>query len=382
MAAMQILAALDPRGRGRAGRLRPQVLGRGAPSPATAEAIQTAMAEIEPFGSTALHDALDQAAQRPRQPRRGPARGGRAHRRRRHRQPATARRGDRALAGPGRADLRGHRGLAARRPAAPSASPGASGRPRPPRAAPCSRATPSCPAGAAFTVSDFGGLQAARPTASSDELKHQYRLGYDPPPGPPRFRRIEVRSTRKGVVVQDPQRLRAAVVSRTVRATRARRTTLEVCMRVRIVLPLLIAAVAAVGLRHQEVRRARGRRGQPKVDTLTTEVEKTQERVKRNEVRIDEVDQEAQAGIAEAKGSAEQALVQGHRGREGGQGQAHLHGHPVQRQGHLPRQPRRGRRRRQGADRRGHRAAEGGEPGRVLRDRGPHRLHRPRRPTT
>ena len=41
-----------------------------------------------------------------------------------------------------------------------------------------------------------------------------------------------------------------------------------------------------------------------KVDTLATEVEKTQERVKRNEVRIDET----QAGVAEAKGSAQAAM--------------------------------------------------------------------------
>ena len=34
------------------------------------------------------------------------------------------------------------------------------------------------------------------------ELKHQYRLGYEPPDGPARFRRIVVRSTRKGVVVR------------------------------------------------------------------------------------------------------------------------------------------------------------------------------------
>ena len=48
-----------------------------------------------------------------------------------------------------------------------------------------------------------------------------------------------------------------------------------------------------------------------KVDTLSGEVEKTQERVKRNEVRIDEVNQEAQtakAGAAEAKGSADKAM--------------------------------------------------------------------------
>ena len=46
-----------------------------------------------------------------------------------------------------------------------------------------------------------------------------------------------------------------------------------------------------------------------KVDTLSTEVEKTQERVKRNEVRIDDVDRESKSGIAEAKGSADKALV-------------------------------------------------------------------------
>jgi len=35
-----------------------------------------------------------------------------------------------------------------------------------------------------------------------DELKHQYRLGYDPPEGPPGFRPIEVRAKRKGVRVR------------------------------------------------------------------------------------------------------------------------------------------------------------------------------------
>ena len=46
-----------------------------------------------------------------------------------------------------------------------------------------------------------------------------------------------------------------------------------------------------------------------KVDNLATEVEKTQERTKRNEVRIDEVNTQAQAGISEAKGSAREALT-------------------------------------------------------------------------
>jgi Ca-activated chloride channel family protein len=55
--------------------------------------------------------------------------------------------------------------------------------------------------GAAFVVSDFGGLRTAAGKIAY-ELKHQYRLGYDPPEGPPRFRRVEVRTTRKGVLVR------------------------------------------------------------------------------------------------------------------------------------------------------------------------------------
>jgi len=55
--------------------------------------------------------------------------------------------------------------------------------------------------GAAFTVSDFAGLKQASQRIVA-ELKHQYRLGYDPPPGPPRFRSIAVTSTRQGVVVK------------------------------------------------------------------------------------------------------------------------------------------------------------------------------------
>lgn len=55
--------------------------------------------------------------------------------------------------------------------------------------------------GAAFTASDFAGLREAADQIVA-ELKHQYRLGYEPPDGPARFRHIEVRSTRKGVVVR------------------------------------------------------------------------------------------------------------------------------------------------------------------------------------
>ena len=55
--------------------------------------------------------------------------------------------------------------------------------------------------GASFAVSDFGRLKGAAEQIVG-ELKHQYRLGYDPPQGPPHFRRIEVRATRRGVVVR------------------------------------------------------------------------------------------------------------------------------------------------------------------------------------
>jgi len=55
--------------------------------------------------------------------------------------------------------------------------------------------------GASFIVSDLGGLQRAAATILG-ELKHQYRLGYDPPRGPSQFRRVEVQSTRKGVLVK------------------------------------------------------------------------------------------------------------------------------------------------------------------------------------
>ena len=71
-----------------------------------------------------------------------------------------------------------------------------------------------------------------------------------------------------------------------------------------IILPLLIVAVAASGCATKKYVSREVGEVNTKVDTLTTEVEKTQERTKRNEVRIEEVNQEAQT----AKGSAQQAL--------------------------------------------------------------------------
>lgn len=55
--------------------------------------------------------------------------------------------------------------------------------------------------GAAFAVSGFPALKAASDQIA-EELKHQYRIGYEPLEGGGRFRRIEVRSTRKGVVIR------------------------------------------------------------------------------------------------------------------------------------------------------------------------------------
>ena len=76
-----------------------------------------------------------------------------------------------------------------------------------------------------------------------------------------------------------------------------------------VLLPCLIAAVAASGCATKKyVGREVGEVNQ-KVDTLNSEMEKTQERVKRSEVRIDDVDRESKSGIADAKGSAEKALV-------------------------------------------------------------------------
>jgi len=76
----------------------------------------------------------------------------------------------------------------------------------------------------------------------------------------------------------------------------------------RVGLLLLLSAAAAPGCATKKyVTREVGEVNQ-KVEALSTEVEKTQERMKRAEVRIDEVNQQAQSGVSEAKGSAQQAL--------------------------------------------------------------------------
>jgi Ca-activated chloride channel family protein len=55
--------------------------------------------------------------------------------------------------------------------------------------------------GSAFRVSNPAALRLAADRIAG-ELKHQYRLGWDAPPGPSRYRRVEVQSTRKGVTIR------------------------------------------------------------------------------------------------------------------------------------------------------------------------------------
>ena len=101
------------------------------------------------------------------------------------------------------------------------------------------------------------------------------------------------------------------------------------------------------------------------MDNLSAEVEKTQERVKRNEVRIDDVDKQSQAGISEAKGSAQQALRRATEAERAAKGKliytVTLSNDKVT----FPVNRSEVARRRADARRRGHRAAQGGEPRRV-----------------
>jgi len=75
------------------------------------------------------------------------------------------------------------------------------------------------------------------------------------------------------------------------------------------VLPLLVVSMAVSGCASKKfVSREVGEVNQ-KVEAVAAEVEKTQQRVKQNEVRIEAVDKNAQSGISEAKGSAQKAMA-------------------------------------------------------------------------
>jgi peptidoglycan-associated lipoprotein len=75
-----------------------------------------------------------------------------------------------------------------------------------------------------------------------------------------------------------------------------------------MIVPLLAAGVAFAGCAKKSfVQREVGEVNE-KVDAVSAEVEKTQERVRQNEVEIAKVSEESQTGIAEAKGSAAAAM--------------------------------------------------------------------------
>jgi outer membrane protein OmpA-like peptidoglycan-associated protein len=73
-------------------------------------------------------------------------------------------------------------------------------------------------------------------------------------------------------------------------------------------LPLVAVALALSGCAKKSFVQREVGEVNKKVDAVSAEVEKTQQRVQQNEVRIDSVDKNAQAGIADAKGSAQQAM--------------------------------------------------------------------------
>jgi peptidoglycan-associated lipoprotein len=76
-----------------------------------------------------------------------------------------------------------------------------------------------------------------------------------------------------------------------------------------LIVPLLAASVALAGCAKKSYVQREVSEVNKKVDAVSSEVEKTQQRVQQNEVRIDAVDKSAQAGISEAKGSAQAAMT-------------------------------------------------------------------------
>jgi outer membrane protein OmpA-like peptidoglycan-associated protein len=76
-----------------------------------------------------------------------------------------------------------------------------------------------------------------------------------------------------------------------------------------LIVPLLAAGVALAGCAKKSYVQREVSEVNKKVDAVASEVEKTQQRVQQNEVRIDAVDKSAQSGINEAKGSASAAMT-------------------------------------------------------------------------
>ena len=76
-----------------------------------------------------------------------------------------------------------------------------------------------------------------------------------------------------------------------------------------LIVPLLAASVALAGCAKKSFVQREVGEVNKKVDAVSVEVEKTQQRVQQNEVRLEAVDKSAQSGITEAKGSAQAAMT-------------------------------------------------------------------------
>jgi len=76
-----------------------------------------------------------------------------------------------------------------------------------------------------------------------------------------------------------------------------------------LIVPLLAASVAFAGCAKKSYVQREVGEVNKKVDAVSAEVEKTQQRVQQNEVQIAAVDKQAQSGISEAKGSAQAAMT-------------------------------------------------------------------------
>ncbi len=79
-------------------------------------------------------------------------------------------------------------------------------------------------------------------------------------------------------------------------------------MRTRIV-PVLAVSLALAGCAKKSYVQREVGEANKKVDAVSAEVEKTQQRVQQNEVQIAAVDKQVQSGITEAKGSAQAAMT-------------------------------------------------------------------------
>jgi len=74
------------------------------------------------------------------------------------------------------------------------------------------------------------------------------------------------------------------------------------------IVALLVAGFASFGCATKKYVSREVGEVNVKVDNLSQDVERTQERLKRSEARIDEVNDQAQAGVTEAKHSAQNAM--------------------------------------------------------------------------